>query len=403
MDVLLEAANMTCGVCGDKYNPTVAGWIVELENGAPSGYKCPPCAEKHGVKAGSIRLEAPGELAFRFLAPLSGNFKPVKGLREIEEFRSAGELGRSWWELESETLDALNLPYPILKFSIKNRSYKELWVSFIWENHQVIGLAFAGDRPSKGQELSIHQRFRLSSMGLVESESKNSDWSIRFSSEELSPENISRVVSHVLQFGYFLEPHKNGGLGMTVDTDALRPGFKDPNVLDEDGKEIPNVKPENEAPKPPGLAGPEEVSPAYQKDFKLETSVPGEFANWGVVDDLIRDLVLANLPKSAELRCVVKDQGVVVFEISQQKGGWLITVDHDHWTGNKLGADYNKAMLAMGWKAPNEKQGLFHGLSDDSNLAGIIGDHLEKAHGLPSTQLVSIHVAVTGRNYSSER
>ena len=397
MDVMLDAQSMSCRHCGETYNPKVAGWIVELENGNPTGYQCPPCSEKHGVKPGSFRLDAIGEASFLFDAPVKGNFKPVKTLKEIEEFRSAGALGFSWWELEDQIVEFFTYPYPTLKMTINNRSFKELGVSFRWENDQVVELQFSGDRPSKGQEFTIHQKYRLKAMGLTESAEKNSNWSISLSATEREPINVARVVSHILQFGLFVEPHKNGGIGTTVDTDQLRPGFKDPNE-EGDASEVPLVKPEA----PPLAAPTESPKPleVFDPNFKLQTAIEGPYETWGVVDDLIRDLVVANKPKTAELRFVIKDQGVVVFEVARSGGDWLMTIDHDHWVGPKLGAEYSKAMISESWKAPNADQGLFHGRAEQAKLAALICNQLSKVQKLTPQDVVNVMVTVSGRNYS---
>mgnify|MGYP000266988692 CR=1 FL=1 len=120
----------------------------------------------------------------------------------------------------------------------------------------------------------------------------------------------------------------------------------------------------------------------------------------GVVDDLIRDLVVANKPKTAELRFVIKDQGVVIFEVARSGGDWLMTIDHDHWVGPKLGAEYNKAMISESWKAPNADQGLFHGRAEQAKLAALICNQLSKVQKLTPQDVVNVMVTVSGRNYS---
>jgi len=215
---MINLEDLECKHCGRKVDITnYAGWVVDPNSDNPKDGICPECFEKFGAKAGSIQLSGESQDVIDQAAPMSGNFKPVKTLTEIEHFRTAGYFGDSWWELENDNLENLVYEYPLLKLTIKNRDYEELWIKLDRENGEVVAVTVSGDRPSKNQLLTVYQQYRLRKMGLFEVGAKNTDWRVELSAPERANENVARIMSHILQFGLFIQPHKNIGLTATID------------------------------------------------------------------------------------------------------------------------------------------------------------------------------------------
>ena len=215
---MINLTDLECKHCGRGVAAEgLSGWVVSATMDNAKDAICPECLLIHGAAVGSIQLSGEMSPVFELAAPLTGRFKPVKNEEQIKHFRDAGSLGDSWWELEMQNLDSLNYKYPLLKVTIKNRDFQELWIGLDRENGEVVSLRVSGDRPSKNQFMTVHQQFRLRSMGLTESTSKNTDWKIELSPAERSNENVARIMSHILQFGLFVQPHKNFGMTAIVD------------------------------------------------------------------------------------------------------------------------------------------------------------------------------------------
>jgi hypothetical protein len=215
---MISIEDLSCKHCGKHVEGNkLTGWVVDPRSENPADGICEPCFEIHGAKAGSIQLTGDLKPALDKGLPLAGSFRSSKTLAEVEHFRTAGEFGSSWWEMENDCFELLSDEYPLLKLSISNRDYKELWIKIEREDGVITALTLAGDRPNKGQELTIHQRYRLSTMGFSEIGMKNKDWRIELGVAERTNENVARIMSHVLQFGLFLQPHKNSSINATID------------------------------------------------------------------------------------------------------------------------------------------------------------------------------------------
>ncbi len=201
-----------CNLCGSKVQGVeLAGWAVDPKIGPEAGAICPDCFSENGTKPGWVTIGHKNSEPVRTL-PKRGSFIPTKDLFELSRFRSAGDFGEQWWILE-ETVCALFLSEnALLGLRIKTSQFERLSFDFEYNDKGVSTITCTGDKPKQNQRLSIHQKHRLRSMGLTEIGSTDTDWTIRLSDEESGLENVSRVVVHILQFGYLFQIHKLANL-----------------------------------------------------------------------------------------------------------------------------------------------------------------------------------------------
>lgn len=193
-------------------------WVVEMASGRFVAAICPDCYSKHGTTNEEAQILGAMRPVYTFEAPLAGNFRPVKTYKEISRLRDCGDLGATWWELESSMFELLSEGYKVLKLNVDSGEYDEVWVQYVWDGNRISSINVSGDRPKRKFELNVYQRARLEAMGLTEYGSTNKDWTISLTSEESSFENVMRMTSHILQFGLLLQSHKIHGLGPIVDT-----------------------------------------------------------------------------------------------------------------------------------------------------------------------------------------
>jgi hypothetical protein len=168
---------------------------------------CPKCAETQPRSKGVVILGGGKMFAFDE-PPMKGNFKPVKSAREIKRFRNDGTDTQYWTNMETTYREILSDTEARASAApFYNREFAELEVEFIWSGDSIRSLSFTGDRPDAGQWLNIYQQARLGRMGLKEVGTLKTNWILDLTEPESNPENIVRIMSHVLQFGYLLQPH----------------------------------------------------------------------------------------------------------------------------------------------------------------------------------------------------
>lgn len=206
---------ITCAACGKQAPAAELGaWGVIVKDQKFDRLFCPTCTPLQAPSLGVVQLN--GGFVFD-QPPISGNFRPVKDADEIRHFRQ-GKLDDSHWsELEIEIRSVFAEESARLnKLTVHNSDFMELWIKFIWGEGVLLGLELPGDIPRLGQFLDIYQKHRLSLMGFQESESKNRTWSISLTPSESNGENVGRIISHILQFGYFLKPYRTQGFIPTL-------------------------------------------------------------------------------------------------------------------------------------------------------------------------------------------
>lgn len=168
---------------------------------------CPKCAETQPQSKGVVILGG-GKMFALDEPPMKGNFNPAKSALDIRNFRNDGTDNRYWTTLENTYREILgDKEVRASAAPFYNREFEELEVEFIWSGDTVRSLSFTGDRPDAGQWLNIYQQARLEKMGLKEFGTLKTNWILDLTEQESSPENIARIMSHVLQFGYLLQPH----------------------------------------------------------------------------------------------------------------------------------------------------------------------------------------------------
>ena len=204
-----------CDACGGTAPASDLGtWGVVVKNQKFEKLFCPTCTPMQPSSTGVVKLN--GGFVFD-QPPIKANFHPVKTADEIRHFRQLKLDDAHWSELEIEVRGAFQENSVRLnKLTVHNGDFKDLWVKFVWSEERLMGLEFAGDVPRLAQDLDIYQKHRLRLMGLVESSNKNRIWSISLTPAETSGDNVGRIISHVLQFGYFLKSHKTQGFVPTL-------------------------------------------------------------------------------------------------------------------------------------------------------------------------------------------
>jgi hypothetical protein len=213
-----DLSEMKCNHCSAKVQGiAIEGWVVDPKNGPSAGAICPQCFASRGATVGWIILDALKTAPER-AAPVLGNFKPVKSYTEILRFRSAGDFGEQWWELEHQLVRLFSSKHLLSELRVKTSQFPKLSFDFEFEGKAVTSIRCTGDRPKQGQYLSIHQKHRLRSIGLTETGSTDTDWLLSIGKKEDNVENVARMITHILQFGYLFQIHKLANLIPMMDT-----------------------------------------------------------------------------------------------------------------------------------------------------------------------------------------
>jgi hypothetical protein len=165
---------------------------------------CMPCYEAEDYS--NIPGMGPARLPYETAAPLSGAFKPCKDPREILELRQKSYFAPFWIGLEDDMFQMLHeWGEKLLRFSLSSRTYKGYKIVFNWQNGVITGLTFPGSSSATKPPMSVYQVHRLRGMGLQGQGYNPKEWSIDLPGTEASFENVMRVISHVLEFGYMID------------------------------------------------------------------------------------------------------------------------------------------------------------------------------------------------------
>lgn len=159
---------------------------------------------------------------FELSGPVVGRFKPCKSNDVIIDERQRSFERERWNTLERDSLDMLiEWGDRFLGFSLSGRTYKGYKVKFEWRNQKVVGIEFAGHSASMYPPMDIYRVHRLGKMGLNGQGDNPTLWTLQLDGEEAEFENIVRIISHVLCYGYMLDmtridevsPHVNSDMG----------------------------------------------------------------------------------------------------------------------------------------------------------------------------------------------
>lgn len=211
-----------CFVCGkEAVMNTVSTWFGRVVGDAEiDALFCPSCYESTapqgrfmtGLRFGS-QIE-PG-------APMVGAFQPVKSSEEIVFARTDAFYAPFWLDLENQFLEIFNeFGSKFMNFTISSHFYKGMKVTLVWDRGQLSGLTVQGTSPSRKLQLDVYQTYRLREMGLIETGLKDRTWDLQFQPHEVSYENVARVISHILEFGYMLKPARSLGISPQLDIKA---------------------------------------------------------------------------------------------------------------------------------------------------------------------------------------
>ena len=145
-------------------------------------------------------------VAYKTAAPMRGAFKPCKSATEILELKSRSYNTPFWVRLEQDLVQMLHeLGDKFLRFSLSSRTFEGYKFVFQWEQNQIIGLTFPGSTSTTKPPMNVYQVHRLKVMGLTGLGENPKDWTLQLSGQEASFENVVRILSHVLEFGYMID------------------------------------------------------------------------------------------------------------------------------------------------------------------------------------------------------
>lgn len=195
-----------------------------VQNGRPQGVLCANCADSADKRKVPLGMMQPIIEDTQLPLPISGSFKPVIRKPDPQET----SVYEYWRQIGHNFLETFVLwQEKVMKFSLGGNRYKGIWIKPHWESTRVIGLAIAGDTPSKGLELDVYQLSRLRKLGFVEGGQSNKTWSIQLNPEEGTIENVSALILHLIRHGYLLEPTDLNTITPTLDIDLDDPEYSD--------------------------------------------------------------------------------------------------------------------------------------------------------------------------------
>ena len=152
--------------------------------------------------------------------PISGRFKPCKPNDVIIEERQRFFDRERWNRLERDSLDMfLDWGEKFLGFSLSGRTYKGYKIAFQWRDHKLVAIEFSGNSASMYPPMDIYRVHRMRTMGLEGQGDNPKLWNIELDGEEAGFENVVRVISHVLCYGYMLDLSRIDEVSPIVDVD----------------------------------------------------------------------------------------------------------------------------------------------------------------------------------------
>lgn len=143
---------------------------------------------------------------FELKGPLFGRFRPCKANDVIIEERQKSFEKPRWDQLERDTLDMLHeWGNRFNGLTLSGRTYRGYDISFEWSDQKIVALGFPGNSTKLFPPMDIYRVHRLRGMGLEGSGVNPTHWTIALDGPEAAFENIARIISHVLCYGYMLD------------------------------------------------------------------------------------------------------------------------------------------------------------------------------------------------------
>lgn len=216
-----EAKRVICKTCGtEATTTTINAFYGHIgSDGMVDSFYCPTCYEL--VKNSGLFKT---NLFSRYFqdpdAPIVGNFKPVKTREELVFYRTDAFFGPFWLDLEQTMMQTMNeLGSKLLRFTFPGPLFKGIAITPVWINEEIVGLVAAGDTPSKKLQLTVHQTYRIQQMGFQREGTTDQLWKIDLLPEERVPNNVARVITHLMEFGYMMRANKITDITPIVDVD----------------------------------------------------------------------------------------------------------------------------------------------------------------------------------------
>lgn len=159
-----------------------------------------------------------GQYGYTSKPPIVGVFKPCKSSEEILDIRKNSYGAKFWVSLEEDLFALLNeYGDKFLRFSLSSRTFKGYRIEFLWEQGNLVGLTLPGNTSKTQPPMSVYQVHRLRQMGIEGEGSNPKVWTLRVSGSEASYENIARILTHVLEFGYMIDASRIDAVTPTLD------------------------------------------------------------------------------------------------------------------------------------------------------------------------------------------
>lgn len=138
--------------------------------------------------------------------PLVGKFKPCKTNEEIIDERQKSFYREYWNRMEKDVLDMLvGWQDRFLRIVLSSRTYKGYRIVFHWSDGALVGLEFPGNTSAVKPPMTVYQVHRLRAMGLEGEGLNPPTWTLALEGPEADLENVVRVISHVLDYGYLID------------------------------------------------------------------------------------------------------------------------------------------------------------------------------------------------------
>ena len=178
---------------------------------------CTSCNKKGNHSTISGTILPPGNATT--VSPITGSFKPQKKIEQIIELREGTVSGKLWSDFESQIQVLIAAYGPNMpEIGLGSRTYKGYKVGLNWNSNQLVSLAFPGKHKNTQPPLNIYQMHRLEKMGFVAVGTELPRFVIELTTKERSSENVARVISHTLEFGYLFDPTRLNAITPTIDT-----------------------------------------------------------------------------------------------------------------------------------------------------------------------------------------
>lgn len=224
-EVAFDALGADCGVC-EEFAPIIYpdSHFVYVLGGINAGLICDRCADTEDKREIPVWVVKPIIENEPLPAPKPGAFRPA----QVESTDEDAPAHDYWMSMGHMILEVMAMwRGKVLKLSLGGNRYKGIWIKPHWNGPVVAGISLAGDTPSKKLELDVYQASRLKKLGFTETGRSNKLWSLNLEPDEGDVLNSSAIVSHIIRYGYLLEPSDLSSITPTLDVDFSDPEYSE--------------------------------------------------------------------------------------------------------------------------------------------------------------------------------